>query len=119
MKLLNTAIKASITAGLEILQIYNNPSSDFSVERKADNSPLTIADKASNKIIEELLNPTNIPVLSEEGKNIEYQERKMWKRFWLVDPFHLVKPLGYMLMKFCSCASCKISSTTKPCRTLG
>ena len=84
--ILDIAIKAAITAGLEILRIYNDPQSDFSIERKADNSPLTIADKASNKIIEDLLRTTEIPVLSEEGKSIDYNERKNWQKFWLVDP---------------------------------
>jgi 3'(2'), 5'-bisphosphate nucleotidase len=45
--LLNTAITAAISAGQEILKIYNDPASDFSIERKADNSPLTIADKSA------------------------------------------------------------------------
>ncbi len=84
--MINTAIQAAIQAGCEILNIYNDPSSDFLVERKADHSPLTIADKTSDRIIEEFLKTTNIPVLSEEGRNIEFSERKEWKQFWLVDP---------------------------------
>jgi 3'(2'), 5'-bisphosphate nucleotidase len=84
--MLNTAISAAIKAGNEILKIYNDPESDFSVERKADNSPLTIADKASHNTIVELLKPTGIPVLSEEGKTIDYPERKNWDTFWLIDP---------------------------------
>ncbi len=84
--LIDTAIKASIKAGNEIIRIYKEPNTDLSIEKKADNSPVTIADKASNKIIEELLSTTNIPCLSEEGKDIEYHERKRWEQFWLVDP---------------------------------
>ncbi len=84
--LINTAIQAAIKAGKEILSIYNDPQSDFSIERKADNSPLTIADKASHRIINELLQDTNLPLLSEEGKQISYAERKNWESFWLVDP---------------------------------
>jgi len=49
LTLLNTAITASILAGQEILKIYNDPTADFSIERKADNSPLTIADKTAHK----------------------------------------------------------------------
>jgi len=49
--LLDTAITASILAGKEILKIYNNPAAGFSIERKADNSPLTIADKTAHKVI--------------------------------------------------------------------
>ena len=84
--MINTTISAAIEAGLAILEIYNNPLSDFSVEKKADNSPLTIADKASHKIIEKFLLKTNFPVLSEEGKTVNYKEREKWNTFWLVDP---------------------------------
>jgi 3'(2'), 5'-bisphosphate nucleotidase len=86
LTLLNTAITASVLAGQEILKIYNDPTADFSVERKADNSPLTIADKAAHKVIMQHLEKTGIPVLSEEGKTIPYETRKSWKTFWLVDP---------------------------------
>lgn len=84
--MINQAIKAAIEAGNEILKIYKDPKSDFSIERKADNSPLTIADKASHKVIEAALLGTGIPILSEEGKVIEYKERKNWDIFWLIDP---------------------------------
>ena len=83
---INKAIQAAVKAGNEILKIYNDPDSDFSVERKADNSPLTIADKASHNVIESGLKATGIPILSEEGKAIAFKERKHWNRFWLIDP---------------------------------
>ena len=72
-------------AGDAINQIY---SQDFEVEYKQDNSPLTIADKKANGIIENGLNQlsVNLPILSEEGKDIPYEERKHWEYFWLVDP---------------------------------
>ena len=82
--LLTTAIFASIEAGKEILQVYQGD--DFQVETKDDNSPLTIADKKSHNKIMEFLEQTKIPVLSEEGKNIPYETRKNWNKFWLVDP---------------------------------
>jgi 3'(2'), 5'-bisphosphate nucleotidase len=72
-------------AGKAILQVYNG---EITVETKSDNSPLTAADKASHEIIAaglKALTP-NIPILSEEGREIPYEERKHWKRFWLVDP---------------------------------
>lgn len=84
--MINTAINAAIKAGQEILKIYHDSSSNFSIEKKSDNSPLTIADKASHNVIETLLLETNIPILSEEGKSIEYNERKHWDTFWLIDP---------------------------------
>lgn len=86
MSIINTAIKAAIKAGEKILEIYNDPNSDFSVEKKADNSPLTIADKASHQVIEDALIESGIPILSEEGKTIVYEERKQWDTFWLIDP---------------------------------
>ena len=63
--LLETAIKAALKAGEEILKIYNDPASDFEIEHKADQSPLTIADRKSNEIIMEYLLATPYPVISE------------------------------------------------------
>ena len=76
-------IKASIEAGLAIIEIYNQ---DFEVEEKADKSPLTLADKRSHEIIVSHLIPFDLPVLSEEGKSIDYEIRKQWDYFWIVDP---------------------------------
>jgi 3'(2'), 5'-bisphosphate nucleotidase len=72
-------------AGNAIMQVYKQ---DFEVEYKQDNSPLTLADKKSNDIIEDGLNQlsVNFPILSEEGKEIPYEDRKHWEYFWLVDP---------------------------------
>lgn len=83
---LEIAIKAAILAGERIMEIYSDPSSDFEIERKADNSPLTKADKAAHNQIVELLSPLNIPILSEEGREIPYSERAQWQRLWIVDP---------------------------------
>jgi 3'(2'), 5'-bisphosphate nucleotidase len=82
--LLKTAITASLQAGKAILEIYH--SEEFDVEIKGDNSPLTKADTASNNVIMSFLTKTNIPVLSEEGRDISYNERKAWKQLWIVDP---------------------------------
>jgi len=78
------AIQAAVKAGQAILEIYGTE--DFQVESKADDSPLTIADKTANGIITEILEKTEIPLLSEEGKTIPYMNRSWWPRFWLVDP---------------------------------
>ena len=83
-QLLNTAITAALEAGKAILEIYH--SGEFDVEIKGDNSPLTKADTASHNVIMSFLTKTNIPVLSEEGKGIAYEERKDWKQLWIVDP---------------------------------
>jgi len=83
-QLLHTAIKAAFRAGEEILKVYHQ--SDFTVEWKEDNSPLTQADSAANEKIKEYLEITGIPLLSEEGKTIDFSERRQWRKFWLVDP---------------------------------
>lgn len=83
-ELLFTAIKAALKAGQEILTVYN--SGDFGLEHKEDKSPLTLADKKSHEVIAELLKPCGYPVLSEEGKNTDYEERSAWDYFWMVDP---------------------------------
>jgi len=76
-------------AGEVIMAIYEK---DFEVKFKADESPLTEADKAAHNIIVagllelDLRNGTDIPVLSEEGKGIAFADRKGWEYFWLVDP---------------------------------
>jgi 3'(2'), 5'-bisphosphate nucleotidase len=77
------AIRAALLAGDEIMKVY---SSDFSVENKSDNSPLTQADKNAHSAISDVLNETGLPVLSEEGKSIPYFERKDWSAFWMIDP---------------------------------
>lgn len=82
-QLLLSSINASIKAGEKIIEVYN---SDFAVEHKDDKSPLTLADKKSHEEIISILNESKIPVLSEEGKNIPYSERKDWQYLWIVDP---------------------------------
>lgn len=73
-------------AGDEIMDVYEGD--DFNVELKGDDSPLTMADKRANDVIVanlELHYP-EIPILSEETKAAEYEVRKDWDYFWLVDP---------------------------------
>ena len=85
---INDIIKISEKAGNAILKVYSKDNDSFKVSYKEDNSPLTIADQAANDVIcAELykLSP-NIPILSEEGKYIKFEDRKKWKKFWLIDP---------------------------------
>jgi 3'(2'), 5'-bisphosphate nucleotidase len=84
--LLSIAVAASVEAGKAVLEVY---SSDFAVEKKEDKSPLTLADKRSHEIISRKLMAGaagDIPLLSEEGRDIPYAQRKAWEHFWLVDP---------------------------------
>ena len=82
--LIDLAKAAAIEAGEAILKIY--ASGDFGVEMKSDQSPLTLADKAAHSIIASHLGKTGLPILSEEGSSIAYEDRKNWDYFWLVDP---------------------------------
>ena len=84
--LLLTAIRASLEAGSEIMSVYTDPNADFEIEKKADNSPLTIADRKSHMVIAARLASTPYPVLSEEGKKIPVEERQSWNDLWIVDP---------------------------------
>lgn len=80
---LSRTIDAAIQAGKSVLDVY---ATDFTVDHKADDSPLTLADRKSHRILVEALAPTQLPVLSEEGRHLPYMERKDWQRFWLLDP---------------------------------
>ena len=82
-KNLQIAIAASLEAGGAIMQIYDTA---FNVEIKEDKSPLTEADKKANAIINAFLKPTNIPIISEENRQTEYNIRKQWETCWIVDP---------------------------------
>ena len=84
IQLFDTAITAALEAGKAILEIYH--SGEFDVEIKGDNSPLTKADTSSHNLIMSYLETTGIPVLSEEGRDIPFKERKDWKQLWIVDP---------------------------------
>ena len=81
--LLQVAVKAAMEAGKAVLDVYR---SDFAVEAKEDKSPLTEADRQSHQIIARHLAATSFPVLSEEGRDIPYGERRHWPRLWIVDP---------------------------------
>ena len=81
-----SAVEAALKAGQEILSIYDDPASDFQVEKKADHSPLTIADKKAHEAIAAFLEKTPFPLLSEEGKHMDYTTRSVWQTLWIVDP---------------------------------
>ena len=81
---LKTAIKASLEAGIEIMKVYE--SDDFNIEIKGDDSPLTQADKNANDVINSYLIQTEIPIISEENKQTDYEVRENWDTCWVVDP---------------------------------
>ncbi len=82
--LLAVAASTAVRAGHKIMEVYN--SSDFQVNLKSDRTPLTLADRLAHNEIKTSLTKTFIPVLSEEGRSITYEERKGWEYFWVVDP---------------------------------
>ncbi len=85
---INALKDIAVKAGDEILKIYHDKALSGEVDYKSDNSPLTLADKASNEVIVKALKSMypETPVLSEEEKHTEYEIRRHWTRFWLVDP---------------------------------
>ncbi len=84
-ELLPTVIDIARAAGDQILKIYDT---DFDVEHKADESPLTAADLASHRAIVAGLEHMDVdyPVLSEESRAVPFSERSSWNPYWLVDP---------------------------------
>lgn len=83
-KLLVEAISASLLAGKEILKVYQ--SKDFEIQLKSDNTPLTIADQRAHHAIVSVIDNFGIPILSEEGEHLSYDERQKWEQCWIVDP---------------------------------
>jgi 3'(2'), 5'-bisphosphate nucleotidase len=82
--LLFIALRAAAKAFPEILSVYN---STFAVDSKDDRSPITEADRRSNKIIaEELSRHSPYGIISEEGEKTPFPDRRSWEQFWLVDP---------------------------------
>lgn len=80
---LHTAIHAAIAGGYAIMDVY---ATDFHVENKDDDSPLTMADQNANAVINTFLLKTDIPIISEENKQLDYADRKGWTECWIVDP---------------------------------
>jgi 3'(2'), 5'-bisphosphate nucleotidase len=78
-------VKIARQAGEAIMTIYDT---DFGVEDKADKSPLTAADRESNTVIIAHLQKLypQIPIISEENKEVPYADRAAWNWFWLIDP---------------------------------
>ncbi|HSM28506.1 MAG TPA: 3'(2'),5'-bisphosphate nucleotidase CysQ [Thioalkalivibrio sp.] len=83
--LLSQACAIAREAGAAILEVYGTR---FSTSEKADLSPLTEADLASHRIIQRRLRELTpeIPLLSEEGRDVPFEERRNWSTFWLIDP---------------------------------
>ena len=83
--MLEIAMIAAEEAGGEIMNVYDS-NETINYQEKSDQSPLTVADKRSNDIIMHHLSKTGLNILSEESDSVNYNERKEWGKFWLVDP---------------------------------
>ena len=78
---LDNVMDAIIQAGEKVREIYDT---DFKVNKKDDNSPITKADLESNKILRAVLEKTGIPILSEE--DVDDKSRLASEKVWIVDP---------------------------------
>ena len=85
MYLLPNIFNAAVRAGAAIMKVYKNLD-DYYISIKSDKTPITVADRLAHRTIKEYLGPTRIPILSEEGREMRYEERCNWELFWLVDP---------------------------------
>lgn len=87
LQLLNAVNEIAISAGSEILDVYNSDQA-IDVSIKQDDSPLTDADRRAHRLIIDRLSSLtpDIPLLSEESDAIDYGLRKSWRRYWLIDP---------------------------------
>ncbi len=85
IKTLESLGTTALIAGKSVMGIYNK---EYEIKQKELNHPITEADIQSHNIIQENLYKMspNINFFSEESKNINWEERKKWKRYWLVDP---------------------------------
>ncbi len=83
--LLINACNAAVVAGVDIMKIYNEHT-EFDVNIKSDNTLVTEADRVSHEKIKKYLSQTRVPMLSEEGRNMLFEERYRWDLYWLVDP---------------------------------
>lgn len=87
LSLLPRVIDIARQASAAILEVYYGQR-DWELQHKSDDSPITLADRTSNDLINAGLQllPGNYPVVSEENPAIPYEIRRHFHRFWLVDP---------------------------------
>jgi len=80
------AIRAAGAAARVLLSALPQSDQDLDIAEKADGSLVSSADLASQSAIQAVLAPLGVPMLSEEAAAPDFNERKDWKRYWLVDP---------------------------------
>lgn len=84
-ELLNEITLIARAAGEAIMEVYHG---HIEVQRKDDNSPLTIADLAAHHVIQSNLTrlTPDLPIISEESASLDFSVRSQWRRYWLIDP---------------------------------
>lgn len=84
--MIKNVISIAEQAAKAILDVYGKR--DYETFEKSDQSPVTEADLAANRVIVEGLSKldSSIPILSEESEDIPWSTRKAWDKYWLVDP---------------------------------
>src|SRR3990167_2164883 len=100
--LIKPIVNIARKAALGVMRIYDNAQA-LEVSRKDDHTPLTQADVLSHDIILHelsLLTP-EVPVLSEEGREISFKDRQRWSTYWLVDPLDGTKEFIRHSGEFC------------------
>jgi len=99
-ELLPQLIKLTVEVGEEIMSLY---SEHLNVKVKSDNTPLTIADEISHKMISEALEclTPGTPILSEESGEVPFNHRKDWGGYWLIDPLDGTKDFLCGSKDFC------------------
>jgi 3'(2'), 5'-bisphosphate nucleotidase len=90
-----------VDVGIEIMNIYRLD--DFNTTMKEDNSPVTMADLASDKLIKTGLNTITpgLPVFSEETKGVAFKIRSKWDPLWILDPLDGTKEFIARNNEFC------------------
>lgn len=83
--LIPNLFNAAVRAGAAILEVARSKE-DYGIRIKSDQTPITEADRRAHETIKVYLGPTRIPILSEEGREMRFEERCNWELFWLVDP---------------------------------
>ncbi len=83
--LLPAMFNAAVRAGAAIMQVHGHRD-DYEIGLRTDRTPITQADRMAHRTIREALGSTRIPILSEEGREMRFDERRNWELYWLVDP---------------------------------
>lgn len=85
IQLIDPVVELAKHAGDRILEVY---ATDFDVQSKDDESPLTQADLASHRCIDAGLRKltADVPIISEESGLPDFSERSQWSHYWLIDP---------------------------------